>query len=111
MLDKYFMKHTYTFFFTILFTGCSTYLLSDPTTEAATIEVNKNNPLIQANDYLGYHEDTHRAEIEEFTGVDPVTIPLADKPLVLLEAAPLEFLFAVKSPKSAMFPSEEKALY
>ena len=72
MLDKYFMKHTYTFFFTILFTGCSTYLLSDPTTEAATIEVNKNNPLIQANDYLGYHEDTHRAEIEEFTGVDPV---------------------------------------
>ena len=72
MLDKYFMKHTYTFLFTILFAGCSTYLLADPTREDATIEVNKDNPLVQANDYLGYHEDTHRAEIEEFTGVDPV---------------------------------------
>ena len=57
MLDKYFMKHTYPFFFTILFAGCSTYLLADPTREDATIEVNKDNPLVQANDYLGYHEE------------------------------------------------------
>lgn len=36
------------------------------------VRVSANNPAYTAANYLGYTERTHRAELREFTGVDPV---------------------------------------
>jgi uncharacterized protein (TIGR02594 family) len=36
------------------------------------IRVSANNPAYTAANYLGFTEHTHRAELREFTGVDPV---------------------------------------
>ena len=42
---------------------------SKPSTE---IRLSTANPAFKAASYLGYTERTHRAELREFTGVDPV---------------------------------------
>ena len=40
--------------------------------KAREIRVSTDNPVYQAASYLGYTERTHRAELRELTGVDPV---------------------------------------
>lgn len=51
-----------------LLTGCVNYTDADP----RSIIVPKDNPVFIAKDFLGYSEYTHRAELREFTGIDPV---------------------------------------
>ena len=37
-----------------------------------TIKLNTNNPAFKAAQYMNFEERTHRTELKEFTGVDPV---------------------------------------
>jgi len=42
------------------------------TESSREIRVSRDNPVLQAATYLNYTERTHRAELKELTGVDPV---------------------------------------
>ena len=50
-----------------LIAGCTTSGL-DP----SEVRLSRDNPAFKAASYIGYNERTHRQELKEFTGVDPV---------------------------------------
>ena len=50
-----------------LLAGCTTSGLNP-----GELRLGKDNPALKAASYIGYNERTHRAELRELTGVDPV---------------------------------------
>ena len=53
---------------TVLVSACS----SENNNIANEVKVRTDNPVYQAIQYINYTESTHRQELKEFTGVDPV---------------------------------------
>ena len=57
----------------IILTACSQPMaLETQDSQSTEIRLNTSNPAYKAASYLGYTERTHRAELKELTGVDPV---------------------------------------
>lgn len=60
------------FFFAISACSPSLGIEYEEESPRVQIHVSKNNPTIKAAQYLNYTERTHRSELRELTGVDPV---------------------------------------
>lgn len=63
------MRYFFLVFVTILISACQT---TDYNNNSNDIRLPTNNPAFKAAQYLGYTERTHRAELRELVGVDPV---------------------------------------
>lgn len=69
-----FMRALLFLFTTLVLAACEMrpIELISPTNERKVIRVDNNNPVIKGFQYINYNERTHRQELKELTGVDPV---------------------------------------